>query len=154
MKKIFAVTKIISAILWGSLLVYAVLSVASPMFAHAQTAGCSSGNCVQSGLNTIGSSGVFPQSSIANRTVSDLIVSVIKIMLMVAGSIAVLFIIIGGFQYVTSAGNAEQAEKGRATLVNAIIGIIIIILSYVIINVVVNTVSCTNGGSAFAFSLC
>ncbi len=58
--------------------------------------------------------------------------------------IAVLFLIIGGFWYITSAGNEETAAKGKSTVINAIIGIVIIILSYVIINVVSNLVS---GGS-------
>lgn len=65
-------------------------------------------------------------------------------MLGIAFGIAVLFVIIGGFWYVTSAGNEETAEKGRNTVVNAVIGIVIIILSYVIVNVVSSLVSRTN----------
>src|SRR4051812_8481916 len=37
-------------------------------------------------------------------------------MLAFAGGIAVVFIIIGGYLYITAAGNEEQAEKGRKTL--------------------------------------
>ena len=55
---------------------------------------------------------------------------------------------IGGFWYITSAGNEETAEKGRATAINAIIGIIIIILSYVIISVVSNFVANPNTNNA------
>ena len=56
-----------------------------------------------------------------------------------------LFLIIGGFWYITAAGNEETAEKGKGTVINAIIGIVIIILSYVIINVVSTLVSNTGG---------
>jgi hypothetical protein len=73
-------------------------------------------------------------------TLSELILGIIMYMLLFAGSIAVIFVIIGGFQYVTSGGNEEQAEKGRKTLINAVIGIVIIVLAYVIINVVANLV--------------
>lgn len=59
-------------------------------------------------------------------------------MLLFAGIIAVVFIIYGGYLYITSAGNEESAEKGKNTMVNAIIGIVIIVLSYVIVNVIVN----------------
>lgn len=62
-------------------------------------------------------------------------------MLEVAGAIAVLFVIIGGFWYITSAGNEEQAEKGQKTVTNAIIGVIVVVLSYVIITVIANFVS-------------
>ena len=72
---------------------------------------------------------------------SGLIKLVINWGLGLAGLIAVLFLIVGGFWYITSAGNEETAEKGRATAINAIIGIIIIILSWVIVNVVSNLVS-------------
>jgi heme/copper-type cytochrome/quinol oxidase subunit 2 len=73
---------------------------------------------------------------------------IINWMLGIAFGIAVLFLIVGGFWYITSAGNEETAEKGRGTAINAIIGIVIIILSYVIINVVSNLVTNSNSTTA------
>ena len=81
-------------------------------------------------------------------SVNGLIKTVINWLLGIAFGIAVLFLIIGGFWYITSAGNEETAEKGKATAINAIIGIVIIILSYVIINVVANLVANSNGGNS------
>ena len=81
-------------------------------------------------------------------TVNGLIRTVINWLLGIAFAIAVLFLIIGGFWYITSAGNEETAEKGKNTAINAIIGIVIIILSYVIINVIANLVSNTNSNAA------
>ena len=52
--------------------------------------------------------------------------------LSVAGLIAMFLIIIGGFRYVTSAGNEEQAENGKKTLQWAIIGLVVALLAYVI----------------------
>ena len=65
-----------------------------------------------------------------------LIRNIINIILGVAGLVSVLFVIIGGFRYITSAGNEEQAEAGKKTLQNAIIGIIIVVLSFVIVSVI------------------
>ncbi len=79
-----------------------------------------------------------------NGTLSGLIIYVINIMLGIAGVLAVLFLIIGGFWYITSAGNEETAEKGKGTAVNAIIGIVIVILSYVIVNVISSMVTNPN----------
>ena len=73
---------------------------------------------------------------------------VINWLLGIAFGIAVLFLIIGGFWFITSAGNEETAEKGKSTAINAIIGIIIIILSYVIINVVSTLVANPNSTTA------
>lgn len=76
---------------------------------------------------------------------NDLIVKIINILLAVAFLVAVLFLIIGGFRYIASAGNEEAAEKGRNTIINALIGIVVIILSYVIVRVVSSAVS--SGGT-------
>ena len=84
----------------------------------------------------------------AGTTVNGLIRTVINWLLGIAFAVAVLFLIIGGFWYITSAGNEEQAEKGKSTAVNAIIGIVIIILSYVIISVVSNFVANPNTNNA------
>ncbi len=74
------------------------------------------------------------------RDIPELIAAIIRILLMIGGAIAVLFVIIGGYQYLTSGGNEEAAEKGRKTVTNALIGVVVVVLSWVIVNVVVNTV--------------
>ena len=86
-----------------------------------------------------------------SKNVNELLVNVIKILLGVAFAVALLFVIVGGFMYMTSAGNEDQAKKGRTTLINAVIGIVLIVLAYAIISVVVNFVSTdapSGGGSS------
>jgi hypothetical protein len=85
-------------------------------------------------------------SSSGSNTIVLLITKVIKILLGVAGAIAVLFIIIGGFQYLTSGANPKGASAGKETVKNAVIGLIIIILSYVIVAVVASFVSTSPSG--------
>lgn len=94
------------------------------------------------GINCSDLNGVNCQAT----TVNGLIKTVINWLLGIAFGIAVLFLIVGGFWYITSSGNEEQVEKGKSTAINAIIGIVIIILSYVIITVVSNLVSNTSTG--------
>lgn len=77
----------------------------------------------------------------STTNINGLIRLVINWLLAIAFGIAVLFLIIGGFWYITSAGNEETAEKGKNTIVNALIGIVVIILSYVIVSVVSNMVT-------------
>ena len=86
------------------------------------------------------------QNCNAGTDINSLIRTVINWLLGIAFGIAVLFLIIGGFWYITSAGNEETAEKGKNTAINAIIGIVIVILSYVIVNVIANLVQSTGGG--------
>jgi hypothetical protein len=72
------------------------------------------------------------------------IIAIIQVyMLPLAGLLAVFFIIIGGYQYMFSGANEELATKGKHTLTNALIGLIIIILSYVMVTIVGRTLGAT-----------
>ncbi len=72
---------------------------------------------------------------------TDLIVKVVKVLLGLAGLVGVLFLIIGGYWYLASAGNEETAEKGKKTIINAIIGLVVIILAYTIVTIIANTLT-------------
>ena len=60
----------------------------------------------------------------------------IDILLYFAGAVAVVFLVIGGYQYVTSRGNEEAMEKAKKTITAAIIGIVIIIMAFAIVQIV------------------
>ncbi len=100
-----------------------------------------SGNCGDPSLEPLNGL-CLPKSNFGGlggtRTWQELTKKIIDILLTISGVIAVLFILIGGFWYITSAGNEEQAEKGKKALINAIIGLVVVILSFVIISVVAN----------------
>jgi hypothetical protein len=51
--------------------------------------------------------------------------------------LAVVFIIYGGFRMVAAAGNEEQVKAGRETIIYAVIGLVVVILSWVIVNSII-----------------
>jgi hypothetical protein len=57
------------------------------------------------------------------------------------GFLATLMIIYGGILYVTAAGNEENAKKGKTIIMYAAVGIIIILLSYAIVNTILGAAS-------------
>jgi hypothetical protein len=118
---------------WLKYLAGVIAGLVLPILVFAQ-------NQVQTGLSGIQQSFGFSSPLTGATTASQFAIQIINIMLMFSGIVAVFFIIIGGYQYLTSGGNAESAEAGRKTVTNAIIGLVIIILSYVVINVIVNLV--------------
>lgn len=78
--------------------------------------------------------GISPvDSSAGDIRVQDLLVKVINWILLFAAAVAVLFLVIGGLQYVTSAGNKERIDKAKQTILYAVIGIIVIALSFAIV---------------------
>ena len=72
---------------------------------------------------------------------SGFVFRILQILLTIAGIVAVVFLVIGGFRYITSGGNEEAAETGKKTIINAIIGIVVIILSFVIVRVIANALT-------------
>jgi FtsH-binding integral membrane protein len=66
---------------------------------------------------------------------------VIEILLRVAGIFAVVFIMYGGFQYLTSQAEPDKVNKAKHTIINALVGLIIAILASVIINFIARSIT-------------
>jgi amino acid transporter len=62
--------------------------------------------------------------------------AIFEILLRVAGLVAIIFIVYGGFQYLTSTGEPDKAKNARTTITNAVIGMLITMFATVIVNVV------------------
>lgn len=69
-------------------------------------------------------------------SVTGTITWLISAALIIAGSVALAMVIYGGFRYLTAGGNESAAEAGKKTLLNAIIGFVIISLAWVILYVI------------------
>lgn len=67
------------------------------------------------------------------QDIIQLIANLIHIALAIAGVAAVIFIIIGGIKYITSAGSPEGTKSAKNTLTNAVIGLVIAAAAYVIV---------------------
>lgn len=77
-------------------------------------------------------------------SVSSFLTVVISWILYFAGILAFIFLVYSGILYITSGGSADQQKKAQSGLISAIIGIVIITLSYAILRAVNNLAS---GGS-------
>ena len=62
--------------------------------------------------------------------------SLIQIIAGLAGLIATGFFVIGGFSYITSAGNPERMDGAKRTITFSAIGLIIVISAFVLSNIV------------------
>lgn len=59
--------------------------------------------------------------------------------LFVIGAISVIMLIYGGIRYTISAGDAKQIEAAKNTIMYAIIGIVVALLAFAIVNFVLTT---------------
>ena len=69
--------------------------------------------------------------------ISGILGTVISILLFIAGTIAVIMIIVGGLRYITSDGDAGKASQAKNTIIYAIVGLVVSIMSYGIVAFVV-----------------
>jgi cytochrome bd-type quinol oxidase subunit 2 len=69
-------------------------------------------------------------------SVRSLALTIVNFFLTFLGIIAVIMIIYGGFLYVTAAGNQEKLEKAKKIIMYAVVGIVVILLSFAIVNTV------------------
>lgn len=63
-----------------------------------------------------------------------------KAILGLSGTFALAMFVWGGIQMITAAGKSKTFESGRDTVINALVGLAIILCSYLIINFVLRTV--------------
>ena len=62
--------------------------------------------------------------------------NIINTMIYVVGAVAVLMIVVGGLRYVLSGGDASQTKSAKDTILYSIVGVIIAVMSYAIVNFV------------------
>lgn len=59
--------------------------------------------------------------------------NIISVALTLAGLALFIMLIVGGFQYLTSGGEAEQATKARKTLTYAFFGLVLVVAAFLIL---------------------
>jgi len=74
-----------------------------------------------------------PENTPQTVEFGKLLTNIINWALTLVGLLAVLMLIIGGFRYLTAAGNEEATTKAKNTIIYALIGIVIVILAYAIV---------------------
>ena len=69
---------------------------------------------------------------------SGLIKTVVNILLWAVGILSVIMIIFSGFRYITSSGDASKTKSARSTLIYSVVGLIVAIMAWAIVNMVIN----------------
>lgn len=68
------------------------------------------------------------------------VTSVFNGVLMLAGAIAVIFIILGGIKYSISQGEPGDTKKAKETIIYALVGLVVVMLAFSIVNLFVTRV--------------
>lgn len=70
---------------------------------------------------------------------NSLFKTITNVLLFLIGAVSVIMLVVGGFRYVLSNGEAAQLTSAKNTILYAVIGIIVALLAYAIVNFVVTS---------------
>lgn len=73
------------------------------------------------------------------------IASIISIVLGFLGMIAVIIILLGGFKWMTSAGNEDKIGEAKKLITNGVIGLVIILAAYALTTFVIGVLTNATG---------
>lgn len=90
---------------------------------------------VSEGINTATTSEMKGKSIDGDN---GLIKTVVNVLLWAVGILSVIMIIFSGFRYITSAGDASKTKSAQSTLTYSVVGLIVAIMAYAIVNMVTN----------------
>lgn len=148
--------KYLSSLIVGISLLLGVATVALPASAGAISVwgGCGSGGGTGSG-STSGTGGTGSTGGVStnlndgssasgsticsgsNDDLNKMMKTIINVILTILGTIAVIMIIIGGIRYTTSNGDASQIKSAKDTIMYAVVGLVVAILAFAIVNFVI-----------------
>ncbi len=82
-----------------------------------------------------------------NTVINGTIKTIINLLSIAGGVIAVIFIIIGGLKYISSGGKQESITSAKNTILYAVIGLVIIALAQVIVRFVLSNADKSSNSS-------
>lgn len=83
------------------------------------------------GVNTVGDN---------SNNLTNSITGILNGVIAALGIVAVIVIIIGGVSYMTSTGDAGKVKKAKDTILYGVIGLVICVLAFAIVNFVINNI--------------
>lgn len=103
-----------------------------------------SGNICK-GVSASATTGTDCSGGRSNSKISNLFASVINLFSLLVGIVAVIMIIIGGFQYILSNGDSSKISTAKNTIIFALVGLIIVAMAQFIVRFVLGKLSGATG---------
>jgi hypothetical protein len=70
-----------------------------------------------------------------------MITKIVNVILFLIAAVSVIMLIVGGFRYIISQGSQDKVTSAKNTILYAIVGLIIAILAYAIVNFVMGQIA-------------
>jgi hypothetical protein len=116
-----------------------VLNILVPVPVFAAQPSTSCGNGSDSKTLVLQGAGEVGAPDCSSTGVTNIVSSVIVILSLILGVVAVIVIIFAGFKYVTSSGDAGKISSAKNTLIYALIGIVVAALAQFFVHFALHT---------------
>lgn len=93
----------------------------------------------QGACNNAGGGDICAKSN--DDSIAPLVQVVINALLYIAGAVSLIFMLVGGLKFITSAGDPGKAASGRNTVLYALAGILVSSLAFVIVQYIYGRIS-------------
>jgi hypothetical protein len=117
--------------------IFSIVAIFAPLLTTSVAyAACPTGNSSKGQVLTgIGETG----ADCSDTGVTSAIQAAVSILSFIAGVAAVVMVILSGFKYITSGGDANKVSSAKSTLVYALVGVAIAALAQALIHFVIQT---------------
>ena len=92
-------------------------------------------------VDDVGGGALIAKPDGAPEDMTKVMTTVVNVALYVIGALSVIMLIYGGIRYVTSAGESASVAAAKNTIMYSIIGVIIALLAYAIVNFVITNIT-------------
>ncbi len=126
--------KLLLASMWLALpLLLTGVAVHAEDLSSPQAAACTGSNGTWDGSKCISVNGA--------KDVGSLLKDVTNTLIFVVGAVSIIMIIIGGLRYVLSGGDSSGVKGAKDTVLYAVVGVIVAVVAYGIVNFVITRVA-------------
>ena len=117
------------------LLLLSCFLLVTPMSAQAKDI---LGPPAQCGTPGLSSSAVCTEHNTTSNPIIGTLKNIAIIVAYVAGAAAILLLLVGSFQFITSGGDSNKVSSAKNTIIYALVGLVVVALAAVIIEFVVS----------------
>ncbi|MFW0862711.1 MAG: hypothetical protein ACKKL6_03975 [Candidatus Komeilibacteria bacterium] len=97
---------------------------------------------IETGLETTaGEAGFTTKDEAGYKNPQQIVASVVQIALGLIGTLFLVLIIVSGFQWMTAGGNSSSIDTSKKRLINATIGLIVVLAAYALTSFVITSVA-------------
>lgn len=133
--------KLVLNVIAAVLMVLGLGSVATLSPAYAAQGLCPNGEKIPAGgsLKDCSDSGLDGAANNEDNLMATLTV-IVNVIVGVVAFVAVVMIVIGGISFVTSQGDTSRVAKARNTILYGVVGLVVALLAYAIVNFVLSSI--------------